>query len=63
MALAIVGWVVASSLGLIALAVVVAAIDNRVNYGRWYRRRKRQGGLGEPQSGADRDTFYGGDVP
>jgi len=36
---ALVAWVLATFLGLIVIAVVVAIVDNRVNYGRWFRRR------------------------
>jgi hypothetical protein len=45
----IVGWVAGFSLGLIAIAVIVAVIDNRLNYGRWVRRRKGSAGqVGPP---------------
>ena len=56
----IVVWVAGFSLGLIAIAVIVAVVDNRLNYGRWFRRRKGSAGLVGPQSAADRDAFYGG---
>jgi hypothetical protein len=55
-----VGWVAAFSLGLIAIAVVVAVIDNRLNYGRWFRRGKGSGGLVGPQPGSDSDAFFSG---
>ena len=46
--MAIVGWVAGFSLGLIAIAVIVAVVDNRLNYGRWFRRRKGGAGGGAP---------------
>jgi hypothetical protein len=44
----IVGWIAGFSLGLIAIAVIAAVVDNRLNYGRWFRRRKGSAGGGAP---------------
>jgi hypothetical protein len=60
MTMAIVGWVAATSLGLLAIAVLIAVIDNRLNYGRWRRRSTDGSTVVGPQTPSDRDAFYGG---